>query len=139
MEKPPIDTPNSAPQEPKKEKKKNNKETIVRLRVDENELKKLKEAAENHKSISDFIRFSCLKQDKKSNISSKEMDKKLENLIREVNYVGKNINQVARYVNFLEQNGIQYVPSIDRFNHEILVYTALQIKIEAYFKQLMKA
>lgn len=67
------------------------------------------------------------------------MDKKLENLIKEVNAVGKNINQVARYVNFLELNGIQHVPSIDRFNHEILAYTALQIRIEAYFKQLLKA
>jgi uncharacterized protein (DUF1778 family) len=139
MEKPPIDAPNSASQEPKKEKKKNNKETVVRLRVDENELKRLKEAAAHHKNISDFIRFSCLKPEKKNIISSKEMDKKLENLTKEMNAVGKNINQIARYVNFLELTGIPYAPAIDRFNHEILAYTALQIRIEAYYKQLLKA
>lgn len=139
MKNSPIDAQNEVPKELKKVKKKNNKESIVKIRADEEELKLLKEGAKNFKSVSDFIRFSCLKQEKKGNISSKEMDKKLENLIKEVNAVGKNINQVARYVNFLELNGIQHVPSIDRFNHEILAYTALQIRIEAYFKQLLKA
>lgn len=139
MKNSPIDTQNEASKEPKRKKRKNNKESFVKIRVSQEELKQLKEAAERFKSISDFIRFSCLKPEKKGIVSSKEMDRKLESLIQEVNAVGKNINQVARYVNFLELNGIQYVPSIDRFNHETLAYTALQIKIEAYFKQLMKA
>ena len=128
-----------SPKEPRKAKPKNNKEFLVKFRVDAQELKQMKEAAASYQSVSHFARFSCLKPDKKDKILSKELDKKLEILIRELNALGKNINQVARYVNFLEASGISYAPAIERFNHEILKYTATQIRIESYLKQLMKA
>jgi hypothetical protein len=127
------------PKEPRKAKPKNNKDFLVKFRVDEKELKQLKEAAMSYKSVSEFTRFSCLKPEKKSKLSSKELEKKLEKLIQEVNAIGKNINQAARYVNFLESGDIKHVPSIDRFNREISNYTALQIRIEGYLKQLLKS
>jgi hypothetical protein len=119
-------------------KRKKNKELIIKVRVNEEELKLIKEYAESYKSISDFIRFCCLKQNKKDRGISRKMEAGVETLIKEVNAVGKNVNQVARYVNFLEDNGITYAPSIERFNHEILAYTAAQIKIETLLKQVLK-
>jgi hypothetical protein len=66
------------------------------------------------------------------------MKSNLEELMKEINAVGRNINQGVRHVNFLEDNGISYTPSIERFNHEIIGYIANQIKTEALLKQILK-
>lgn len=121
------------PQKPNK-----NKEHIIKFRLSADELEQLKTYAEGYKSLSDFIRYSCLKQSGQNVQVSKNVANKVETLIKEVNVVGKNINQVARYVNFLEDNNIAYTPSIERFNQEITRYTATQIKIETLLKQILK-
>lgn len=128
--------PEHNPKQPTKNKK--NKEHFIKFRVNEEEMEMLKTYSEGHKSISDFIRYCCLKQAKKNANVSKKVEDRVEALIKEVNAVGKNINQVARYVNFLEDNGISYAPSIERFNSEIGNYTAKQIKIETLLKQILK-
>jgi hypothetical protein len=119
-------------------KRKKNKELIIKVRVNEEELQSIKEHAEGYKSISDFVRFCCLERNKKDTVISRKMEANVEGLMKEVNAVGRNVNQVARYVNFLEDNGVTYAPSIDRFNYEILAYTAAQIKIEKLLKQVLK-
>lgn len=78
MKKSPIDAQKEVPKEPKKVKNKNNKESIVKIRADEEELKLLKEGAKNFKSVSDFIRFSCLKQEKKAIFHQKRWIKNLK-------------------------------------------------------------
>jgi hypothetical protein len=66
------------------------------------------------------------------------MKSNLEELMKEINAVGRNINQGVRHVNFLEDNGISYTPSIERFNHKLLAYTAAQIRVEKLLKQVLK-
>ena len=50
----------------KETKIKKNKELAVKIRVDEEELRQLKESAKDYKSVSDFIRFCFLKKNKKN-------------------------------------------------------------------------
>jgi hypothetical protein len=66
------------------------------------------------------------------------MKSNLEELMKEINAVGRNINQGVRYVNLLEDNGGTYSPSIERFNHKLLAYTAAQIRVEKLLKQVLK-
>lgn len=133
---PPPTEPEQGNLKPTKPKK--NKEHILKFRLSDEELEMLKAHAEGHKSLSDFIRYCCLKQVNKNANISKKVEDRVEALTKEVNAVGKNINQIARYVNFLEDNDIVYAPSIERFNHEITRYTANQIKIETLLKQILK-
>jgi predicted thioredoxin/glutaredoxin len=124
-----------------REKKKSNKDYLVKVRVTEEEHLELEKASEEYESLSAFVRQSWINQiqnNKKKTVLSQKVEKQVINLIREVNAVGKNINQVARYVNFLEGNGIVYAPAIERFNQNILAYTDTQIKIENLLKQILK-
>jgi hypothetical protein len=124
-----------------REKKKSNKDYLVKVRVTEEEHLELEEASEEYESLSAFVRQSWINQiqnNKKKTLLSQKVEKQVINLIQEVNAVGKNINQVARYVNFLEGNGIVYAPAIERFNQNILTYIDTQIKIENLLKQILK-
>jgi hypothetical protein len=52
-----------------------------------------------------------------------------------MNAVGENINQAAKYTNFLLENRISF-DSIDRFNTNIIKYTAMQMKFEQLLKKV---
>jgi hypothetical protein len=59
----------------------------------------------------------------------------LTQLTCEMNAIGKNINQVERYTNFLLENKV-VSENINRFNSEIIKYTALQMSFEKLLKKI---
>ena len=68
---------------------------------------------------------------------TKELVNLLKQLTNEMNSIGKNINQVARYTNFLQEHKI-ISEALNRFNTEIIKYTSLQIKFEKLLKSIFK-
>ena len=107
----------------------------IHMVVTESEYKQFLEYAQEHKNVSDYIRECCLVKNKKSFEKTKEVKKLLKNLSFEMNAVGTNINQIARYTNFLLENKITF-DSINRFNTAILQYTAIQIRFEKLLKKI---
>jgi hypothetical protein len=61
----------------------------------------------------------------------------MKSLTNEMNAVGKNINRAAIYTNFLLEHRISF-DSIDRFNTNIIKYTAIQMKFKNVLKNIFK-
>ena len=120
---------------PKPKESREKKTRRIHMVVTESEYKQFLEYAQEHKNISDYIRECCLVKNKKSFEKTKEVKKLLKNLSFEMNAVGTNINQIARYTNFLLENKITF-DSINRFNTAILQYTAIQIRFEKLLKKI---
>lgn len=116
-------------------KVKEKKSRRIQIVVTESEYERLLEYGKDFKTVSDFIRNSCLEQNKKRFEKTKEMTNLLIQLTNEMNAIDKSINQVARYINFLLENKV-VSDNINRFNSEIIKYTALQMSFEKLLKKI---
>lgn len=114
---------------------KEKKSRRIHIVVTESEYERLLEYGKDFKTVSDYIRNSCLEQNKKRFEKTKEITNLLTQLTCEMNAIGKNINQVARYTNFLLENKV-VSENINRFNSEIIKYTALQMSFEKLLKKI---
>ncbi len=125
---------------PRKDERRNeNRTRQVHLMLTDAEFEKLKLLSADFKNISDYVRH-CTLSDKNRNFRlTSQVLESVKKLTTEVNAIGKNINHVARYVNFLEENNIKHTPAIERFHREITQYTALQMNIEDTISQFLKS
>jgi hypothetical protein len=114
---------------------KEKKSKRIHLVVTESEYQQILEYSSEFKTVSDYIRESCLDSRHKSFEHTKELTKTMKSLTNEMNAVGKNINQAAKYTNFLLEHHINF-DSIDRFNVNIIKYTAIQMKFEQLLKNI---
>ncbi len=114
---------------------KDKKSKRIHLVVTESEYQQILTYSSEFKTVSDYIRESCLDNKKKPFEKTKELTETMESLTNEMNAVGKNINQVARYTNFLLEHRINF-DSIDRFNSNIIKYTAMQMRFEQLLKKV---
>jgi hypothetical protein len=122
----------------KKGRKNENRTRQVHLMVTDDEFAILKSLSKDFKNVSDYVRHCALSDKNRKFRLTSEVLENIKKLTKEVNAVGNNINHVARYVNFLEENNIKHTPAIERFNLEILQYTAMQITIEKTIAKFLK-
>lgn len=114
---------------------KDKKTKRIHLVVTESEYQQILTYSSEFKTVSDYIRESCLDNKHKSFEQTKELTKTMKSLTNEMNAVGKNINNAAKYTNFLLEHRISF-DSIDRFNTNIIKYTAIQMKFEQLLKKV---
>jgi hypothetical protein len=114
---------------------KDKKSKRIHLVVTESEYQQILAYSSEFKTVSDYIRESCLENKYKPFDKTKELTKTMKSLTNEMNAVGENINQAAKYTNFLLENRISF-DSIDRFNTNIIKYTAMQMKFEQLLKKV---
>jgi hypothetical protein len=119
----------------KAKESKDKKSKRIHLVVTESEYQQILEYSLEFKTVSDYIRESCLENKHKPFDKTKELTKTMKSLTNEMNAVGENINQAAKYTNFLLENRISF-DSIDRFNTNIIKYTAMQMKFEQLLKKV---
>ena len=123
----------------RKGRKNENRSRQLHLMLTDEEFETLKTLSKDFKTVSDYVRHCALSDKNRKFRLTSEVLESIKKLTKEVNAVGNNINHVARYVNFLEENNIKHTPAIDRFNHEILQYTAMQMKIEDSIIRFLKS
>lgn len=121
----------------KKENIKENKTRRVHIVVSESEYEQLLEYAKEFKTVSNYIRFSCLEKSEKSFITTKELITMLKQMTNEMTTIGKNVNQVARYANFLLENKMA-LDCLHSFNKEIIKYTESQVRFEKLLKDIFR-
>lgn len=114
---------------------KDKKSKRIHLVVTESEYQQILTYSSEFKTVSDYIRESCLDNKHASFEKTKELTKTMKSLTNEMNAVGKNINQAAKYTNFLLEHRINF-DSIERFNVNIIKYTAIQMKFEQLLKKI---
>ena len=115
-----------------------NRDARIEIRVTKEEMERLKFLSKDFRNVSDYLRHCGLSDKDRKFRMTDEVKKALQELKKEVNSIGVNVNQIARYINFLEDNGIIHAPAIERFNSLIIKYTALQLRIEGRLKQFFK-
>lgn len=74
---------------------------IVKFRVDDDELQRLRIIAGGNRKVSAFIRARVLSRDLKITSGTKKADPEL---IRHIGLIGNNINQLARWCNTHKSN-----------------------------------
>jgi hypothetical protein len=109
----------------------------IHLVVTESEYQQILSYSSEFKTVSDYIRESCLFNNERPFNKTKELTKTMKSLTKEMKAVGKNINQAARYTNFLLEHRLSF-DSINRFNKNIVIYTAMQMKFENVLKNIFK-
>jgi hypothetical protein len=109
----------------------------IHLVVTESEYQQILSYSSEFKTVSDYIRESCLFNNERPFNKTKELTKTMKSLTYEMKAVGKNINQAARYTNFLLEHRLSF-DSINRFNKNIIIYTAMQMKFENVLKNIFK-
>jgi hypothetical protein len=114
---------------------KDKKSKRVHLVVTESEYQQILSYSSEFKTVSDYIRESCLFNNERPFNKTKELTKTMNSLTKEMKAVGKNINQAAKYTNFLLENRLSF-DSINRFNKNIIRYTAMQMKFEQLLKKV---
>lgn len=124
-------------QNKKKEKTKENKTRRVHIVVSESEYEQLLEYAKEFKTVSNYIRFSCLEKGEKSFILTKELIILLKQLTTEMNTIGRNMHQMARYSSFLLDNKVSF-DSLNSFNNQLIKYMEMQMRFEKLLKSLFK-
>lgn len=114
---------------------KEKKSRRIQIVVTESEYERLLDYGKEFKTVSDYIRNSCLEQNKKRFEKTKEITNLLTQLTYEMNTIAKSIHQIARYTSFLLENKV-VSEDINRFNSEIIKYTALQMSFEKLLKKI---
>jgi hypothetical protein len=109
----------------------------IHLVVTESEYQQILSYSSEFKTVSDYIRESCLFNNERPFNKTKELTKTMKSLTYEMKAVGKNISQAARYTNFLLEHKLSF-DSINRFNKNIAIYTAMQMKFENELKNIFK-
>ena len=115
-----------------------NRDARIEIRVTKEEMERLKFLSKDFRNVSDYLRHCSLSDKDRKFRMTDEVKKAFQELKKEVNSIGVNVNQIARYINFLEDNGIVHAPAIERFNNLIIKYTTLQLRIEGRLKQFFK-
>ena len=106
--------------------KKNNKDITKRVRLTENECRKImKEAKKKNMNFSAYVRYAA-KLDKNMD---PEFIKAIYKLANEINYIGHNINQVVK------NNNSKLYSEIDKARFcllSVLPYISLVVRIHSY-------
>jgi len=122
----------------KKRRTKDNRTKKVELRLTEAEYVMLVENAKEHKTVSDFIRQCCLDKRNKKLEKTKAFTQAVRELTFEINGIGKNINQIARYTNLLLEQRVKF-DSLAQFNPIITAYTSTLLKVEQTLKKVLNS
>ncbi|MDH6305748.1 hypothetical protein M2459_002496 [Parabacteroides sp. PF5-5] len=85
--------------------KKTNKDKWIHVRLTENEYRKLQNQSKPFSSMSAYIRVLLFSKDKVI-VDPKSILLAVKELSNEINRVGGNINQIAKFMNFAEKNGL---------------------------------
>lgn len=128
----------SARSDEKKERIKINRTKKVELRLTELEYLVLMDNAKAYKTVSDFVRYSCLEKRHKKLEKTTEFIKTVKELTFEISAIGKNINQVARYSNLLLEQRVKF-DSLSQFNPIIADYTSTLLKVEQTLKKVLNS
>lgn len=118
-----------------KAEKKREKRLIIRL-TDE-EMKQLTKFSNGFTSVSNYVRVSCLQKGKYL-INPIEYLKVIDNLIPEMKRIGNNINQIARYANFLEKEGQGRSEILQEFNSLLSQYIEIENGIYEQNSKILK-
>jgi uncharacterized protein (DUF1778 family) len=122
----------------KKHRIKINRTKKVELRLTEAEYALLLIHASEHKTVSDFIRHCCLEKRNKKLEKTKDFVKTVQAMTFEINAIGKNINQIARYSNLLLEKKVKF-DSLALFNPIITQYTSTLLKFEQTLKKVLNS
>jgi len=115
-----------------KEKEKAKRKVVIATKLTEEEARKVREIAEAKGiTVSDFVRSRLLDLPIPDRISPERLAKKLEEfrkLLYEVNKIGVNINQIARYCNKYREVDCEVLAQLIEIRRELkaLVQTAYE-------------
>ena len=115
-----------------KEKEKAKRKVVIATKLTEEEARKVREIAEAKGiTVSDFVRSRLLNLPIPDRISPERLAKKLEEfrkLLYEVNKIGVNINQIARYCNKYREVDCEVLAQLIEIRRELkaLVQTAYE-------------
>jgi len=111
----------------------------IAIRFNEARYKKLKEEAKSSNlSVSEYLRRLLL-GNAVSLINAKEFLPTLKSLTAELRQNGNNINQLTKYANYAEKNGIENIDIIVEFNRLLKERVNIMRKIEGLNRKIMKA
>ncbi len=122
----------------KKQRTKDNRTKKIELRLTESEYLILMQSASEYKTVSDFIRKCCLDKRQKKLEKTKEFVQIVRELTFEINAIGNNINQIARYSNLLLEKKVKF-DSLALFNPIIIAYTSTLLKVEQTLKKALNS
>lgn len=115
-----------------KEKEKAKRKVVIATKLTEEEARKVREIAEAKGiTVSDFVRSRLLDLPIPDRISPEKLAKRLEEfrkLLYEVNKIGVNINQIARYCNKYREVDCEVLAQLIEIRRELkaLVQTAYE-------------
>ena len=116
-----------------------NRNRKITIRFDEATYKEITEQAENSDlSVSEYIRRLLFGR-AVTLMNVREFLPTLKSLITELRQSGNNINQLAKYANYAQNNGITNVEVVTEFNQLFSKHIKVERKIEELKRKIMKA
>lgn len=114
--------------------KKTNRGKSFLIRFTEDEFLKLTESAKNYKSVSEYIRVRAFKNGS-SLLNPIELIRALDEVCLEINRVGNNINQIAKYIN--QRKGITNDGLIKEYEKHLIDYVNQQKRLETLYRKII--
>lgn len=133
----------------KRKEIKENKNKLIKVRVTNSELERLKISSQNHQSLSAFILEACWYFNRKTDYDTlsyfEERCKIISKSSSAINYLGGNLNQLVHYTNHCIKMGIYQnntADEIKRIQNEIFIclkdINNEFIKLKKEFKKSIK-
>ncbi|MDH6358937.1 plasmid mobilization relaxosome protein MobC [Parabacteroides sp. PF5-9] len=97
---------------------KDNKNKYIRVRCTEEEYKKLQRQAKHFASFSTYLRTLIFSQEK-SIVDPKTVLQSVKLLTTEINKLGTNVNQIAKFMNYVEKNNLISDEVTENLAHEV--------------------
>lgn len=97
---------------------KTNKDKWIHLRLTEKEYKKLQNQSKPFSSMSACVRVLLFSKDKVI-VDPKSVLLTVKELSGEINKVGGNVNQIAKFMNFAEKNGLLSDEIVENLSQQI--------------------
>jgi hypothetical protein len=124
-------------EEPLKEKNKRTRR--FNMVMTEDEYIRLLQNAQDCQTVTEYILESCLSDKKRPYKMTRDVLKALENNQKELNHIGKNINQTTKHINFLMQHNLINEEVFKRHQTDMLTYTTALIKLEERLTKFIKS
>lgn len=90
-------------------------------------------------SKTELVRMRVLKGSGLLVVNAKDLMRRLDQLGGDMGRIGNNINQLARYANTLDKQGLLSPQIIERFNVVLSAYLEVQQKLELVIRKIIRS
>lgn len=86
----------------------------------------------------DLIRRKLLREGERLLVDSKAVMNSIDGIGLELSKAGNNVNQLARYANILNKDGLLSAVVVDRFLLELRKYNKIKMELERLMRKLIR-